>query len=198
MAPQVLVTFSHNYKNEIMTLRSMIKTGILPMLFLMFACFTGLAQDSDDRRIITDAEQAKQRLIEKDPGMQELFNNSVGYAIFPNVGKGAYIVGGASGNGAVYENGELIGMADLKQLDVGLQLGGQAFIQVLFFRTTAALERFKQGKFELSGNASAVALDKGRAESIQFQDGVGIVTMPKAGAMIEVSVGGQKFNFREL
>ena len=96
------------------------------------------------------------------------------------------------------KNDELIGMADLKQLDVGLQLGGQAFIQVLLFRTQAALDRFKEGKFKLSGNASAVALDKGRAESIEFRDGVGVITMPKAGAMIEISVGGQKFNFQAL
>ena len=173
------------------------KLSIAYLLFL-FAGLTVTAQTSEDRRIISDAERAKQTLIQEDPGIKDLFNNSVGYAIFPNVGKGAYIVGGASGNGAVYRNDELIGMTDLKQLDVGLQLGGQAFIQVLFFRTTDALERFKEGNFKLSGTASAVALDKGRAKSVESRDGVGVVTMPKAGAMVEVSVGGQKFSFREL
>jgi lipid-binding SYLF domain-containing protein len=173
------------------------RTGItILLIFFMGSMVT--AQTADQKKIINDAERAKQTLIEKDPEVRNLLNNSVGYAIFPNVGKGAYIVGGASGNGAVYQNDELIGMADLKQLDVGLQLGGQAFIQVLLFRTQAALDRFKEGKFKLSGNASAVALDKGRAESIEFRDGVGVITMPKAGAMIEVSVGGQKFNFEAL
>lgn len=173
------------------------KSSIAYLLFL-FAGLTATAQTSEDRKIISDAERAKQTLVQEDPGIKDLFNNSVGYAIFPNVGKGAYIVGGASGNGAVYQNDELIGMADLKQLDVGLQLGGQAFIQVLFFKTKDALERFKEGNFKLSGTASAVALDKGRAKSVEFRDGVGVVTMPKAGAMVEVSVGGQKFNFREI
>lgn len=173
------------------------KLRIAYLLFL-FAGLTATAQSSEDRKIISDAERAKQTLIQEDSGIRDLFNNSVGYAIFPNVGKGAYIVGGASGNGAVYQNDKLIGMTDLKQLDVGLQLGGQAFIQVLFFKTTEALQRFKEGNFKLSGTASAVALDKGRAKSIEFRDGVGVVTMPKAGAMVEVSVGGQKFNFREL
>lgn len=172
--------------------------GSIAFILMLFTSLTVLAQDREDRQIIADAERAKQTLIQEDPGMRELFDNSVGYAIFPNVGKGAYIVGGASGNGAVYRNDELIGMADLKQLDVGLQLGGQAFIQVLFFQTESALERFKEGRFELSGNASAVALDEGRAQSIEFQNGIGVVTMPKAGAMIEVSVGGQKFEFEEL
>ena len=173
------------------------KLSIAYLLFL-FAGLAVTAQTSEDRRIISDAERAKQTLIQEDPGIKDLFNNSVGYAIFPNVGKGAYIVGGASGNGAVYQNDKLIGMTDLKQLDVGLQLGGQAFIQVLFFKTKDALDQFKEGNFKLSGTASAVALDNGRAKSVEFRDGVGVVTMPKAGAMVEVSVGGQKFNFREL
>ena len=68
----------------------------------------------------------------------------------------------------------------------------------MFFGNQAALNEFKQGEFELAANASAVALDKGAAESIQFKDGVAVVTLPKAGAMLEVSVGGQKFNFQEL
>lgn len=167
--------------------------------FLLFLTGSvGIAQTSEQQRIINDAERAKQTLIKTDEGIRNLFNNSAGYAIFPNVGKGAYIVGGASGNGVVYQNDELIGMTDLKQLDVGLQLGGQAFIQVMIFRTTKALEHFKEGNFRLSGKASAVALDKGRAKDLEFQDGVGVLTLPKAGAMVEVSVGGQKFSFEEL
>ena len=37
------------------------------------------------------------------------------------MGEGALIVGGASGNGVVYENGSAVGMASLKKLDIGLQ-----------------------------------------------------------------------------
>ena len=168
-------------------------------LFLFFLQAPQLhAQTAKQKEIIADAENARQTLVQHDSYMQTLFENSEGYVIFPNVGKGAYVVGGASGNGAVYQNGQLIGMADLKQLDVGLQLGGQAFIQVMFFGNEAALNEFKQGEFELAGNASAVALDKGAAENIHFKNGVAVVTLPKAGAMLEVSVGGQKFNFQGL
>ncbi|WP_424492937.1 hypothetical protein [Salinimicrobium sp. GXAS 041] len=167
-------------------------------IILLLLATTVSSQNSKQQEIINDAERALQTLVQKDAGVQQLLDQSTGYVIFPNVRKGAYIVGGASGNGAVYENGKLIGMADLKQLDVGLQLGGQAFIQALFFKSQETLDRFKEGNFKLSGKVSAVALDKGKAESIQFRDGIGVVTMPKAGAMIEVSVGGQKFGFQEL
>ena len=173
------------------------KRSITPVLLLLIS-FGITAQTAKQREIISDAERAKEIFIAEDAAIEEMFTNSEGYAIFPNVGKGAYIVGGASGNGAVYQKGELIGMTSLKQLDVGLQLGGQAFQQVIFFQTESALNTFKQGNYELSANASAVALDKGAAENLEFRDGVAIATLPKAGAMIEVSVGGQKFEYDEL
>jgi lipid-binding SYLF domain-containing protein len=89
----------------------------------------------------------------------------------------------------------MIGYADLKQVDIGLQLGGKAFVEVLFFETEEALQRFKDGSYELSANASAVILDKGFSEDLEFQDGVAVVTVPKGGAMAGISVGGQRFEY---
>ena len=40
-------------------------------------------------------------------------------------------------------------------------------------------------------------LKKGKAKSISFKDGRAIVTMPKAGAMIDIAVGGQKFEYQD-
>ncbi len=170
----------------------------LSFLLLVFISTSALSQNREQKEIIDDAKQAKAAFIEEDPEMAKYFANSEGYAIFPNVGKGAYVIGAALGNGVVYENGNLVGMAKLRQLDVGLQIGGQAFRQVLFFKDEAALRSFKQGNFELSGNASAVVLEQGKARSIEFKNGIAIVTMPKAGAMVEVSVGGQKFEYENL
>ena len=171
-----------------------------PVLVLMLLMFTGslVAQTAEQQEVIDDAELAKAAFTKNNPNMAELFANAEGYAIFPNVGKGAYIVGGAAGNGAVYEKGKLVGMAKLKQIDIGLQIGGQAYRQVIFFQTQTELDRFKQGNFELSGNASAVVVEEGMAKSIEFRDGIAIATMPKAGAMVEISVGGQKFDYESL
>jgi lipid-binding SYLF domain-containing protein len=171
-----------------------------PVLAIMLLILTGSlsAQTAEQQEVINDAALAKAVFTKNNPNMAELFANAEAYAIFPNVGKGAYIVGAASGNGAVYENGKLVGMANLKQIDIGLQLGGQAFRQVIFFQTQTELDRFKEGNFELSGTASAVVLEEGKAKSIEFRDGIAIATMPKAGAMVEISVGGQKFKYESL
>lgn len=177
------------------------KNLFLPLMaffvLAMSSCSSTIDASKKDE-IVKDAQTAKTAFIESSDNLDELFQRAEGYAIFPNVGKGAMIAGGASGNGAVYQGGNLIGYAKLKQVDIGLQLGGQAFRQVILFQTNKELERFKNGNFALSGNASAVAMSEGKSKSLEFRNGLAIATMPKAGAMIEVSVGGQKFEFIEL
>ncbi len=168
---------------------------VLALIFVVFASCGSMKNTEED--LISDAQKARTTVLQEHPDMADNFANSVGYAIFPNVGKGAYVIGGASGNGVVYEGGHLVGYADLKQLDVGFQIGGKAFVEILFFETEAALEEFKGGSYELSGNASAVILEEGISRDLEFKDGVAIVTMPKAGAMAGVSVGGQRFDFHQ-
>lgn len=127
--------------------------------------------------------------------MKSLFDNSAGYVIFPNVGKGAIGVGGAAGDGIVYEQGKAVGKAKMKQVTVGFQLGGQAYREVIFFENKAALDKFKEGDFELSGQASAVAVTKGASVDAKYRDGIMIFTEEKGGLMYEASVGGQKFGY---
>ncbi|TDN83849.1 lipid-binding SYLF domain-containing protein [Salegentibacter sp. 24] len=167
---------------------------VLTML-IMSSC--GSMQNTEDD-LVKDAREAREEMKQTYPNAAEFFENSAGYAIFPNVGKGAYIIGAASGDGVVYKNDAVIGYSDLKQLDVGLQAGGKAFVEVLFFETEADLEEFKENDYELSANASAVVLEEGVSSSINFEEGVAIVTMPKAGAMAGVSVGGQRFTFQPV
>lgn len=153
--------------------------------------------DAEKREVIkSDAEDAKAAFIAKNPEMKEHFQNAEGYAIFPNVGKGAYVLGGAAGNGVLYEDGQVEGYAQLRQLDIGFQIGGKAFREVIIFRTEEALQEFKDGGFEFGGSVSAVIWDEGRTGTLQFEDGVAVALMPKAGAMAGVSVGGQQFDYR--
>ena len=179
-----------------------IKTFSLTISFLTLALFLNITtqaqKDDDDHKIVADAAVAKQDFIKADALMQTLFDNSYGYVIFPNVGKGAIGIGGAAGNGAVYHKGTLIGMASMKQVSVGFQWGGQAYREVIFFETEADLNRFKENKIEFSGQASAVAVTKGAAANIKYEHGVMIFSQTKGGLMYEASVGGQKFKFRSL
>lgn len=140
--------------------------------------------------------EAKAEFIKQDGGLKRWFDTSYGYAIFPSVGKGGVVVGGAYGQGLVYEQGKVIGTSALSQATIGAQLGGQAYREVVFFEDKSALDRFTQGDFQFSAQASAVAVTAGASADADFRDGMAIFTMQKGGLMFEASVGGQRFSYR--
>ena len=152
-----------------------------------------VAQAGDD--IQAQSQQAISNFKAKDSTLATFFANSAGYAVFPDVGKGGFIVGGAHGKGSVYEKGNFVGTATMTQASIGAQAGGQTFAQVIFFQTPAALQDFKAGKFEMSTDVSAVAVKEGASTQANYKDGVAVFTMPKSGLMAAASIGGQKFKF---
>lgn len=173
------------------------KTGLLIAALLAITVVHGQTS-SRDQKIVTDAKNAKAEFIKSDGLMSSLFNNSYAYVILPNVGKGGIGIGGAAGNGAVFKDGILIGMAKMTQVTIGFQWGGQAYREVIFFETRADLDRFKENRLELSAQASAVAVTAGASANAKYKNGVMIFTQAKGGLMYEASIGGQKFKFREL
>ena len=147
---------------------------------------------------ILKVQQVIATMVEKDAGMQNWFDSSYGYVVFPNVGKGAIGVGGAHGNGLVYKGGELVAKSELIQVTVGLQLGGQSFVEVIFFKDQTAFNDFARGNFEFAAQVSAVALTAGASADVAYNSGVAIVTMTNAGLMYEAAVGGQKFKYEAI
>ncbi|MCG6887735.1 MAG: lipid-binding SYLF domain-containing protein [Proteobacteria bacterium] len=131
----------------------------------------------------------------KDKKLDNFFTQAYGYAVFPSVGKGAIGIGGAHGNGVVYEKGKPIGDTSLTQITIGFQLGGQAYSEIIFFKDKKTLDDFKNGNFELGAQASAVAVTAGASADANYEKGVAVFTMAKGGLMYEASVGGQKFSY---
>jgi lipid-binding SYLF domain-containing protein len=176
---------------------NVLKMSIFSLLFTALLPAGVMAQDDDDRsKLLNNANTAKAEFIKTDPLLQNLFDKSAGYVIFPNVGKGAIGVGGAAGNGILYENGTPVGQAKMKQVTVGFQFGGQVYREVIFFESQAALNKFKDSDFELSAQASAVAVTKGASANVKYRNGLMIFTQEKGGLMYEASVGGQKFDYK--
>ncbi len=133
--------------------------------------------------------------FKKMPILKRYFQKARGYAVFPNVGKGGIGIGGARGKGEVFENGNVIGSTTLTQLSIGFQLGGQAFSQIIFFKDKKSLDRFTQGNFEFGASASAALISEGANASVDYSDGVAVLTFSKGGLMYEASIGGQKFSY---
>ena len=133
----------------------------------------------------------------RDPALADLLDRSAGYAVFPEIGKGGAIVGGAYGHGVVYQHGRAVGYVELSQASIGAQLGGQTFSELNVLRDAAALDRLMSDNLDLGADASAVALTSGGGRGVQFEDGVAVFVMPRGGLMVDISVHGQKIDFED-
>ena len=134
--------------------------------------------------------------LKKIKRLKPYFKEAVGYVVFPNVGKVGIGIGGARGNGEVFEDQKVIGSATLTQLSVGFQLGAQAFSQIIFFQNKRDLDRFTDGNFEFGASASAALITEGANASVDYTNGVAVMTFSKGGLMYEASIGAQKFTFK--
>jgi lipid-binding SYLF domain-containing protein len=163
---------------------------------LVAGCGSTRPEDQSERDTLNrDTEAAIIAFKTADKGLTKWFDEAHGYVVFPTVGKGGAGIGGAFGRGQIYDQGKMIGYATLSQATIGLQLGGQSYSEVIFLKDKYALNAFKQGNYEVSAQASAVAATAGASSDAAYSGGVAIFTLIKGGLMAEASVGGQKFKY---
>jgi lipid-binding SYLF domain-containing protein len=142
-----------------------------------------------------EAQDAITEFKKADPGIETFFNEAHGYAVFPEITKGAIGIGGAQGDGTVFEGGSSVGSSTMTQVTIGLQLGGQTYREIIFFKDQAALDNFKLGNYEVAAGASAIAIQEGASKTAAYDNGVAVFTMGTGGLMFEASIGGQKFSY---
>ena len=157
-------------------------------------------------------------------GAGDFIDDAYGYAVFPSIGKGGIGIGGAHGKGDVFVGGKRVGETKMNQITYGLQLGGQVYSQMIFFRDERAFDDFTSGNFEFGAQATAVALTAGaqastssggggntssgtdadsskvNADDKQYdkRSGMATFTIAKGGLMYEATLGGQKFKYEPL
>ena len=166
----------------------------LSLVLALGAASTFAKWDPDEADEYHEKAQATlAEITESDPKMQSFIDKSVGYVVFPTVGKAGLGIGGARGKGVLYEGDEVTAVITLTQLSFGFQWGGQAYSELIFFEDDATLENFKRGNYELNAQASAVAVKAGASADATFNGGMAIFTYAKGGLMYEAAVGGQKF-----
>jgi len=146
--------------------------------------------------LVEDSQKALEKMIKAKPKLQSFKDKSYGYAVFPRVTKGAIGIGGAGGKGIVFKNHEPMGQSSLKQATFGVQLGGQQYVEIIFFENEKSYDKFTNKKVKFSGQASAVAIKPGVSVDATFKNGMAIFTQTKGGLMYEASIGGQHFSYK--
>jgi lipid-binding SYLF domain-containing protein len=158
-------------------------------------------------------------VFKKSDAVKPFFNKAFGYAVFPKVGKGGIVIGGAYGEGRVYKQTKLSGTAKLMKISVGFQFGGQAFSEIIFFQDKRSYTDFISGNFEFDGSVSAVVITAaaqaqastqgssagaslgpatGTQAETKYTKGMAVFIHTLGGLMYEMSIGGQKFSFTPL
>jgi lipid-binding SYLF domain-containing protein len=162
---------------------------------LMAGCSTGSVSKEERDTLFKQAQASRQQWNKVDPQFEAFAKKGYGYAFFPEITKAGFVVGGARGQGVVYEKGQHIGYADLTQVSVGFQGGLQDYSQLIVFENQTAMDRFKRNEIDFGANASAVVADKGTALGAQFVDGVAVFVRPIKGVMAEASLAGQQITY---
>ncbi|MBL39001.1 MAG: hypothetical protein CMP07_11390 [Xanthomonadales bacterium] len=187
--------FTQSRKIDRATFISRFLVSAVGLAFLA-ACTTAPTSVDDRSDLRKDATTALSLARSSHSSFNKIIAAAPGFAVFPSVGKGGAVVGGAYGRGIVYKNGTQIGYTDLSQATIGLQLGAQAYTEILVFESASALDKFRKGNYEFSSQATAVALKSGEGTNAKFQDGVAVFTMDEEGLMLEAAIGGQKFSYQ--
>jgi len=148
----------------------------------------------EDEVLHSEVSSTLTRLKSQHQELKKSLEKAYGYAVFPSVGRASVVVGGAPGKGEVYEQGEHIGNAKLRQLTVGVQVGGQTFSELLLFQSKESMKDFKRSPVKFTANASAVAVKAGVSGTTDFS-GVTAMAFKEGGELLEASLGGQKFTY---
>ncbi len=183
-----------------------IRSTVLAMAVMLLGAGPALADKYDDTvALFKNAGQSS-----------EYFSKCYGYAVFPTIGKAGLGIGGAHGEGRVYQQGKYVGDTKMTQLSVGFQAGGQAYSEMLFFEDKRSFDEFTSGNFELGANASAVVITAAASGSASgsgttgsasggkkdastagaYHKGTAVFVIAKGGLMYEASVSGQKFSYK--
>jgi lipid-binding SYLF domain-containing protein len=185
-----------------------IKVFVAACAVLMGFGIVHAAEEADDADTIAVYKRAMES--------RHFFDTAYGYAVFPTIGEGGLILGAALGKGRVYVQGKPAGDATLKQLSAGLQAGGKAYSEIIFFEDKRALDEFESGKFEFSAGASAIAITAAAGASVgtngvqanasgtennstavgQYNKGMAVFTIAKGGLMYAAAIAGQKFSYK--
>ena len=168
---------------------------LITLSLLSTSTYAQVWKPNVDDKLELSVAQAIIKANESDPTLTMWFETAYAYAVFPKVGKGGFIVGGAHGKGLVIRGNTTMGHTSLSQVSVGAQIGGQVYAQYIMFKDETAFNHFTRGNFEMGAQVSAVAITLGASADARYDSGVAVFTLADGGLMLEASVGGQKFKY---
>jgi lipid-binding SYLF domain-containing protein len=161
----------------------------------VWGCQTIPKTEADRSAQHANVQKTVEQMKAKDPAVNQFVESAYAYAVFPKIGSGGVVLGGAFGRGQVFCDGELVGYCKVTEGTIGAQIGGSSYSEMIFFKDKSAFDRFIKGQFAFQASASAVAVESGNGGNAAYSDGVAVFTMGYAGLKLQAAIGGQQFAF---
>ncbi|HEX7838843.1 MAG TPA: lipid-binding SYLF domain-containing protein [Kofleriaceae bacterium] len=165
---------------------------------LFAGCATAPSTNAEKQSLQQQADATLSAMIAREPNLRDVTHSSLAYAVFPSIGKGGVLVGGAYGKGILYEGGVATGFVSVEQASIGAQLGGQSFSELLVLRNPADVSALKSGKYSVGANLGVAVLNTGAEAHTNFDPNASVFVMPRGGLMVDVSVNGQRIKYQSF
>lgn len=174
---------------------SLVSLLALALVSLSIGCSTEPPTESRRDALQSNSQATVRSLEATDPGLKNVVDNAYAYIVFPDVGKGGFLIGGAWGRGVVVEQGKFIGYAAVGEGAVGALAGGQTYSELIVFKTQEAFRKFQGNRLSFGADANIVALKAGAAASAEFRNGIVVFLHNQGGLMADLSLKGQNISF---
>jgi lipid-binding SYLF domain-containing protein len=171
---------------------------LIAAVFLFSGLLAGPSFGGTAKEIDASADAAMDRFHKQVKDAKEVVRKAKGMLVLPNVKKGALIVGGEYGQGAMRIGGKTVEYYSMVSGSVGFQIGGQAKDVIIAFMTSDALQKFRSSKgweAGVDGNVALVTMGAGEsAMTAMGKDPIVAFVFDVKGLMADMSLRGAKFN----
>jgi lipid-binding SYLF domain-containing protein len=185
-----------------MNKRNFLVTGasLAAVALLTTACSTTGGSSGDPaaqrREIDAAVESSLARLFNENSSAKALVDSAKGVLVFPNFVSAGFIVGGASGTGAMRKGGKSTGHFRMTEASVGLLAGAQSQGVFILFMTDAALKNFEASSGWTAGADGTITMfNVGATASVSTQTAqqpiIGFV-LTNGGLMGNLSLNGSR------
>ena len=177
-------------------IKCLFKFCLLISVIIAFLSSNSLAKTA--KEIDASVDVAIQRFYKQVKGAEEFVKKSKGMLVMPNVVKGAFIVGGEYGEGALRISGKTVDYYNTVSGSIGFQIGGQSKDIILLFMTDEALNKFRASKgweAGIDGNVALITVGAGeRADTTTLKDPIVAFVFDAKGLIADISLKGAKFS----
>jgi lipid-binding SYLF domain-containing protein len=166
-------------------------------VFFSISIFEGQSYGKTATEIDASVDAVMDRFHEHVKDAKEVVQHSKGMLILPSVKKGALIVGGEYGKGAMRISGKTVDYYRMISGSVGFQIGGQAKDVIIAFMSSDALNKFRNSKgweAGVDGNIALITVGAGESTiSSMGKNPIVAFVFDVKGLIADMSLKGAKF-----